>query len=260
MIHSVFDYSLDLAGAKTTLVLSSRVASSFVKQLGAIAPILLPPFPQAHIGRRPGFQMTVLDDKYWFAKLYELITYFEIRDCARFEQPGFVMHFVPIFYELYHDALQNYLRGNRTQFSQLWLTHFDGLRDGVSPAQPGSMEGAKYSIRTGVTAHVQGDMASALETAYRTWKINPKPPFETLKRDFFERNRPTFEAAKASFFLDLNDKGPFPFRPDVGQLVIANGEKAVGGGLAVEEVYRWREAAWKEAGLRLRRAATAGQH
>lgn len=249
------DYAIELAGAKSTLRLSVRVASSFVRQLGALAPILVPPLPSATIGRRPGFQLTVMDDKYWFAKLYELITYFEIRDNSHFAQPGFVMHFIPIFYKLYYDALQEYLSGNRKSISQLWLVHFDGLRDGTRPAEPGSMAGTKHSIRTGVTAHIQGDMATALEEAYRTWKVSPKPRFESLYADFFDWNRPTFNAAKASFFLDLNDKGPFPFRADVGQLVIASGEKAIGGGLAVEEVYKWRDVAWSKAAKRLDQAA-----
>jgi Family of unknown function (DUF5995) len=249
----------ELASAKSTLDLSDRVASSFVTQLGALAPIMVLPF-QAHFGRRPGFQMTVLDDKYWFAKLYALITYFEIRDHARFVYSSFVMHFITPFYKLYHDALQSYQRGDRGKVSRLWLSHFDGLRDGIHPTQPGSMDGAKHSIQTGVTAHVQGDMALALEAAYRSWKADPKPPFDALKKDFMENNRPVFEASKAAFFLDLNDKQPFPFRPEVGQLIIASGERAVGGGLSIDEVYQWREAAWKSAGLRLSHSATGDQH
>jgi Family of unknown function (DUF5995) len=255
----MLDYGLELAGARSTLNLSSRVASSFIRQLGALAPILIPPFPQAHIGRHPGFQVTVMDDKYWFAKLYELITYFEIRDHGKFDQPGFVLHFIPVFYKLYYDALQGFQAHSLGSVSPLWLTHFNGLRKGAQPVEPGSLDGVKHSIRTGVTAHVQGDMANALENAYRTWRVKAKPPFQDLKKDFFERNLPTFQASKAAFFLDLNDKGPFPFRPDVGQLIIAEGEQVSGGGLSVTEVYKWREAAWKTAASRLVSAAAAGR-
>ena len=62
-------YHVELLEARQTLELSRRTASQFVAQLGAVAPILLPPFPSATLGRRPGFQATVLDQKYWFAKL-----------------------------------------------------------------------------------------------------------------------------------------------------------------------------------------------
>src|ERR1700693_6159715 len=41
-----------------------------------MAPIAVPPFG-AHFGRRPGTVASVLDHKYWFAKLYELMTYYE---------------------------------------------------------------------------------------------------------------------------------------------------------------------------------------
>ncbi len=114
------------------------------------------------------------------------------------------------------------------------------------------MDGAKHSIKTGVTAHVQGDMADALVTAYQTWKPTTKPPFVALRKDFFETNRKIFDASKAAFLLDLNDKQPSPFRPEVGQLMFAAGEQAIGGGLAVEEVYQWREVAWTKAAGRLK--------
>ena len=254
----MLNYRVELGEARGTLSLSRRVASSFVAQEGALAPIIVPPIPlQAHIGRRPGFQATILDDKYWFAKLYELITYYEVRDCEKFDNPGFVMHFIPVFYGLYHGALQNYQNGGKV--SQLWRTHMDGLREKGEPIEPGTMEGAKFSIRTGVAAHVQGDMSIALETAYRTWKADPKPSFGSLRNDFFDRNRPIFNAAKAAFFIDLNDKGPFPFRAEVGQLIIAQGEPIAGGGLSVDEVYLWRATAWNQAAARLRLKAAVGQ-
>jgi len=249
------DYGAELAKAVQTLELSQKVASIYVRNLGALAPIVV--FPNRHLSRPAGFQKTVIHDIYWFAKLYELITYFEIRDRGNFDNPGFVMHFIPVFYGLYYSALQNFQNGARDKIHDLWKKHFDGLQVGGRPADPGSMDGVKHSIVTGVTAHVQGDMAAALETAYRTWNVKPKPAYADLKRDFFEKNRPTFEASKAAFFLDLNDKGPFPFRPEVGQMLIGTGEKVVGGGLDIDEVYRWREAAWKKAGDQL--AGTAAK-
>jgi len=70
------NYHAEYLEARQTLELSARTASKFIAQLGAVAPILI--FPSAHLGRRPGFQATVLDQKYWFAKLYELVSYEEL--------------------------------------------------------------------------------------------------------------------------------------------------------------------------------------
>ena len=94
------------------------------------------------------------------------------------------------------------------------------------------MEGAKHSLSSGASAHVQGDLANALETAYRSWKAESEASFDALKDDFFgAKGLAPFDASKASFFLDLNDKGPFPFRPgswsDVDRLRRAGRWRAV---------------------------------
>jgi hypothetical protein len=241
------DYSQDYAAARETLALSRNVADNYLRMVGAIAPrnLLLP----GHLGTRTGFQKTVLSDVYWFAKLYELITYFEIRDREKFNHAGFVMHFIPVFYGLYHSAIKKFEANKWAETSPLWRVHFQvALRARTA----GTMDGITASIVTGVTAHVKGDMATALADAYRTWTENPKPAFAELKDDFFAKNRPTFDAAKAAFFLELQDKGPSPFRPEVGQLIIGTGETVIGGGLDIDEVYKWRETAWSDAATALK--------
>jgi len=47
-------YQNELLEARQTLRLSGRTASQFVSQLGAIAPILLPPLPGAILGPAVG--------------------------------------------------------------------------------------------------------------------------------------------------------------------------------------------------------------
>ena len=91
------DYHAELLEARQTLDLSARTASQFVAQLGAVAPVLLPPFPTATLGRRPGLQATVLDQKYWFAKLYELVSYEELSYSTLTKHPGFSLHFMKVF-------------------------------------------------------------------------------------------------------------------------------------------------------------------
>jgi hypothetical protein len=120
------DYHVEYLEARQTLDLSARTASGFVKQLGALAPILILPLPGATLGKRPGFQATVLDHKYWFAKLYELVTYQELSYSTHTDYPGFSLHFMKVFYRMYYDALQNFQKGIVMQVGPLWSTHFIG--------------------------------------------------------------------------------------------------------------------------------------
>src|SRR5262249_12241647 len=146
---------------------------------------------------------SVFDHKYWFAKLYELMTYYEIGGHEKFAYPGFILHFIPVFYDLYYNALQSFLAGDYKPVSPLWMLHFSGLMGHLSPT---ALNSVLFSVVTGVSAHVQGDMANALEAAYRTWSAKPKPAFAALYDDFFPRSRPIFEVGKANFFLDVGQK------------------------------------------------------
>src|SRR5215469_3130097 len=98
-------YGSELSEARQTLALSNEVRSRFVKNLGALAPILLPPFPAATFGRKPGFQVTVLDQKYWFAKLYALVSFEEFGYSTHTTYPGFSLHFMKVFYGMYYSAM-----------------------------------------------------------------------------------------------------------------------------------------------------------
>lgn len=228
--------------ARETLELSTRIASGFVRQLGAVAPILIPPFPSATLGRRPSFQATVLDHRYWFSKLYELVTYEEIQYSMRTEYPGFSLHFIKVFYRLYLTAL----RGERE--SSLWRTHFAGPpASGNEPVPPTSMYAIEYCVRTGAIAHIQGDMPVALVEAYRTWKANPKPPFQDLRRDFIDQSDGAFRAAQARFYIEVNDKIFSPLRPEVGQLAAAMYQTIGDVQPSLPVIGQWRRDAWQQA-------------
>jgi hypothetical protein len=151
-------FQTELAEARQTLNLSSRTAAQFVAQLGALAPILIPPFPAATLGRRPGFQATVLDQKYWFAKLYEIVTYQELQYSSHTNFPGFSLHFMKTFYGMYLDALQNFTNKKFASVRPLWLTHFKGPEtDSRSEVDVVSMDAVQFSVRTEAMAHIQGD-------------------------------------------------------------------------------------------------------
>jgi hypothetical protein len=242
------DYLGELLEAKQTLDLSVRTAAQFVAQLGAIAPILLPPLPAAHLGRRPGFQATVLDQKYWFAKLYELVTIEELNYSTHTRYPGFSLHFMKVFYGMYYGALQNYLKNAYAMVNPLWVTHFSGPPGAdSSTSNPASMEAVKFSVRTGATAHIQGDMPLALVEAYRTWKADPKPAFEDLREDFIIKSENAFTRAQARFYIDVNDKTFSPLRPEVGQLAAAYYQAVLDIQPSLPVMFQWRRTAWTKA-------------
>ena len=245
--HTIADaVEIEKEAARRTLAKSANFANGFVRTLGAL-------------GARGRFIPTVLDNKYWFAKLYELITYYEISGISTFRYPAFVLHFIPIFYDLYYDAFQRYSNGDVGRVSPLWMTHFRASGRPDVDSASSWLDGVKASITTGVSAHVQGDMAVALERAYRSYVAKyclSTVPFDQFRSDFFETNRMIFERAKGALFLEMSRIGPFPVSIEVGQFIIGTGEAAVGGGLNIAEVYRWRCTAWEDARRALGQAAT----
>ena len=250
--NSPTTYQGELLEAKQTLALSSRTASKFVAQLGALAPILVFPLPAATLGRRPGFQATVLDQKYWFAKLYELVTYEELDYSTRTQYPGFSLHFMKVFYGMYYSALQDFLNRRFTKVPTPWVTHFQGpVTEDDEPVEPTSMEAVEYSVRTGATAHIQHDMPLALADAYRTWKTRAKPSFRDLKDDFIGKSEGAFAAAQAHFYIEVNDKIASPFSPEVGQKGAALYQAAFDIQPSLPVMFQWRRDAWRRAAATL---------
>jgi hypothetical protein len=241
-------YQKELHEARETLTLSAKTATRFVAQLGAVAPVLI--FPAATLGRRPGFQATVLDQKYWFAKLYEIVTYNELSYSTHTNYPGYSLHFMNVFYRMYFDALENFSARKFGQVSSLWMTHFAGPSDG-DKVEADSKEAIQFSVRTGATAHIQGDMPLALADAYRTWGADPKPPFGELREDFITKSRAAFVAAQGQFYIDVNDKTFSPFRPEVGQLGAAYYQALFNIQPSLPIMFKWREDAWREAAKKL---------
>jgi hypothetical protein len=245
-------YQTELAEARQTLTLSGRTASQFVAQLGALAPILIPPFPGATLGRRPGFQATVLDQKYWFAKLYEIVTYQELGYSTHTNYPGFSLHFMRIFYGMYYSALQNFTNNNVASVRPLWRTHFNGPEsDDGSEVSPTSKDAVQFSVRTGAIAHIQGDMPDALVTAYTTWNCDPKPRFEDLRDDFINKSEAAFRAAQANFYIEVNDKIASPMSPEVGQLGAAMYQAVFNIQPSLPVMFQWRKDAWQQASSKL---------
>lgn len=234
-------FEIEREAARRTLALSAQVANRFIRTVGAVS-------------ARGRFIPTVIDNKYWFAKLYEFTTYYEIAKVSSFRHPAFVLHFIPIFYDLYHRALENWTAGNLALVSNLWRTHFTRASRPNNSSIRAWMDGVRDSIVTGTTAHVQGDMAIALERAYRSYVakycLSP-PPFDKFRPDFSKMDSVVFKHSQAAFFLHLSQFGPFPVGPEWGQFLFGVGARWLPGSLDVGLVNQWRDAAWSEAKRRL---------
>jgi hypothetical protein len=232
--------------ARETLTLSAQTATSFQAQLGALAPVLVLPLPAAHFGRRPGFQATILDHKYWFARLYEMVTYEELTYSLQTKHPGFSLHFIPVFYGMYYDALHGFQK--ELKVAPLWQAHFKGP-PAVKGKQvaPDSMDAVEFSVRTGAIAHIQGDMPLALAKAYQTWATKSKPKFQDLREDFIDKSEGAFRKAQARFYLDVNDKTLSPLRPEVGQFAAAIYQRVGDIQPSLDKMFQWRRDAWDQA-------------
>jgi hypothetical protein len=117
------------------------------------------------------------------------------------------------------------------------------------------MNGVLSSIVTGTTAHVQGDMATALERTYRSYVakycLSPPPRFDEVRPDFFKMDSIVFKHSQAAFFLHLSQFSPFLVGPEWGQFLFGVGARRVPGSLDIDLVDQWRDIAWSEAKRRL---------
>jgi hypothetical protein len=235
-------FAIEREAARHTLSLSAQVANRFIRTVGALS-------------ARGRFIPTVIDNKYWFAKLYEFTTYYEIGNASSFRHPAFILHFIPIFYDLYYRALENWTAGNLALVSNLWRNHFTRAGRPDNSSIGAWMDGVRDSIVTGTTAHVQGDMTTALERAYRSYVakycLSPLPRFDEFRPDFFKMDSVVFRHSQAAFFLRLSQFGPFPVGPEWGQFLFGVGARRLPGSLDLSLVNQWRNIAWSEARRRL---------
>lgn len=228
--------------------------------------------------------------RYWFAKLYEFITEAEIAERGALSHPGFLLSFIPTFYDRYvGNVLYNCAddpgacpaRPERTQasapiappadrsrVSDSWRPYFqenkfgdrvvdsevDSDVDSATQIAPdprylvgGYMGAVTVSIFAGVSAHVKGDMANALMTAYDRYRSRylEAGPFDKYKHDFFEKNRPLFERVREKLVTHLVDIMGWP--SSLTPALLRMGDALGLGGPRVDEIYGWRTKAWSEA-------------
>ena len=190
---------------------------------------------------------------YWFAQLYYYITDAEITKRSRLQHPAFTLHFIPIFYDLYAQNANHFLNLEYDKMAPQWLHHFNIASSPVDPSQPlRYVQQATQSIVSGVKAHIQGDMPQALAQAYQSFasKYCGVPDFDTYWEDFFPRNRSIFDQVQLDFLNEFINRGlgvsmmfGRSIKPQAA-IDLANRTKL---GLDIDEIYQWREVAWKEA-------------
>jgi hypothetical protein len=240
-------FAIEREAARRTLALSRQVANRFIQTVGAV-------------GARGRFIPTVNDNKHWFAKLYEFTTFYEIGKASSFRHPAFVLHFIPIFYDLYYRALENWTAGRPALVSNLWHIHFTRAGRPDNSSTWAWINGVQDSIVTGTIAHVQGDMATALERAYHLYVakycLTPPPPFDEFRPDFFKMDAMVFKYSRAAFILHVSHFGPGfaigskPGGIELGQFLFGVGAR-MPGSLDISLVDQWRDTAWSEAKRRL---------
>src|SRR5205823_5404761 len=102
--------------------------------------------------------------------------------------------------------------GNRSAVSRLWTIHFTSADRPDNSSDFAWANGVQVSIITAVTAHIQGDMANALEQAYRSYTtkycLDPPPSFDDFRADFFAMGG-VFENARAALLSHVAQLGPF---------------------------------------------------
>jgi hypothetical protein len=195
-----------------------------------VAPIIVPVIPPGHLGRRPG-RATVLDDKI-LVRETSAAHHYEIRDHTNFDRSGFVLHFIPIFYGLCDSALTS-CAGPGTGCIA------NGERISMACGAPQGRWTARNTASDGVAAHVQGDMAMALDAALHLDSV-PKAGVRKRRKDF-RRTGGRSTHVEGGVLSGPERQGAISVPPEVGQLIIATGEGARRA--ASSGVYRWRETA-----------------
>jgi LysM repeat protein len=226
-------FEIEAREASRTRQRSIDVANRFFTTVGAV-------------GRTGRFIPTITDTKYWFAKLYEIMTALEIDAARNYKHPGFVLHFIPIFYGMYNRALDGWAAGG-AGVSPLWREHFKLTGRPAGSGVLGWSSQVIASIVSGTTAHVRGDMGEALANAYRSYVnkycLNPAPPFDTFRQDFFAMGG-VFNQAQTAVMSLVASLGPVP------EGAVKIGE-SMGPSLDINEVEKWRAEAWADAKRRL---------
>jgi Family of unknown function (DUF5995) len=225
------DLAAELPFATKTLDLADQNAKDFVRLLQAGGGIKQ--FPSTNL--------------YWFAKLYSGTTYLELRDLKNVEHPAMVAHFIPIFFGLYKEAMDNYQNRVTSKVPAHWMTHFKASQEAKV-----SITGAQISIETGAEAHIQGDMAKAFVLAYETFVSkycpdNP-PPLEYFRNSFFSPAALIiFAESQADMFIEIaRTVGPQGVSIEKTQEMLELGSR-VFPALDLNTVYRWRQDAWDNA-------------
>ena len=227
----------EIKGARTTLNEAYKNSENFIKLQMANGQIKK--FPTSNL--------------YWFAKLYDYTTFLEIEKLKTVEHPAMVAHFIPIFFGLYKQAVDSYLKQDNSKIPDLWMRHFKTSGSGKV-----TLSGAENSIISGAVAHIQGDMPQAFVLAYKSFTnkycpANP-PPLEYFRSAFFSPAAlKVFPESQATMFTEIsrvmNTKAPFSPSIEKGQLGLGIGAKYFG--LSMDTVFKWRENAWNQAKMEL---------
>lgn len=231
-----FAVERELTAARRTLWRSTEVANSFTV-FGLT-------------GRRR-FERVPAEGYFWFSKVYEIITYEELAAVNESRDfPAYMLTFIPIFYELYDQALQRHL-SRRSGVPSHWQVHFDIA--GATNERSIDLDQVVKCVVSGVKAHIQGDMTAALVGAYRQYRArypSIAPEFDEIYPDYFQRDPVVFERVPARFFMYLSTLALPVGSVEIGQYLFGAGNELIRG-LPIKDIVAWRDVAWNAARTQL---------
>ena len=190
---------------------------------------------------------------YYFAKLYQLITYYELQDSRAHSYPGFTYLLINVFYQMYDDAVPQLLTtGKPARTTPLWQRYLQKCElheSGALIAPNGIMD----VIYAAAQAHILGDLGEALARTYNSYSraYAPKLFFHEFKNDFFGNiQKATFKRVTADFQSHMVAIVPIWLPVEQGQLMLWLAQE-VAGFLQGSELWQWRQRAWRDAEVML---------
>lgn len=182
---------------------------------------------------------------WYFAKLYEIITYHELNRCSRLRYPGFTLRFACTFYGLYQDAVVSHVTtGQARRRTSLWQRYLQLVEE--ADQGPTGILSLVEILDRAARAHILGDMDEALAQTFKGYRGDycPTIAYENLREDFFgTHQRQLFHAVTADFQAHLMVVTPTWIPIEQGQFLLALIQHAAGV-MTGDALWEWRTTAW----------------
>jgi hypothetical protein len=174
---------------------------------------------------------TVMDMKYWFAKIYGYVTEFEIEQITRgvYDYPLMKMQELVAFGAIYKHNIDNWLEGNEERVDGNWRVAFEAARTSTSKSGLGWLQkiatlwvtstksqDIMNALLPSMEAHIRFDLPRAIASAYETYYDGVPGLSLPLFRDDFEKMSIVFDRANDALTAQIEAYSRKDLRPDPG--------------------------------------------